>query len=319
MAGRRDLVLGWSARLCAAIGLGGVGACLYLAVTFGSPGALILVYMTQLPLFVAGLWLGAAAAIIAGLTGTVVLVAASDPMAALVFAAMNAVPAMLLVRQALLTRRRPDGSVRWYPPGLLAGWLTALALVGIGGAVVLSGGPHGMETALRGLAAQALDRLAGDRLPNRDQLVAVLGVVSPGIIAAGWMSMTVINAVLGQGIVTRLGIARRTSLDLAELGLPLWVPLALGAAAGATLLGGAPRFVGISVMIALCVPLCLGGLAVLHAAVRRLPNPRIVLVGFYMMAAVFGWPLLIAAVFGLLENWLGLRHRLAPNGVRIDG
>jgi hypothetical protein len=319
VAARRELVLGRWARLCAAVGLGGVGACLYLALTFGSPGALLIVYMTQLPLFAAGLWLGTAAAIVAGLTGIAVLAASGDPLAALVFAAMNALPAMLLVRQALLTRRRPDGAVKWYPPGLLAGWLTALALVGIGGAVVLSGGPQGMEAALRGVAGQALDRLAGKNLPNRDQIAATLGVVMPGIIAAGWMSMTIVNAVLAQGIVARLGAARRPSPDLAELGLPLWVPLALGAAAGATLLGGAPRFVGISVMIALCVPLCLGGLAVLHAAVRRLPNPGIVLIGFYLMAAVFGWPLLIAAVFGLLENWLGLRHRLAPHGVGNDG
>jgi hypothetical protein len=67
------------------------------------------------------------------------------------------------------------------------------------------------------------------------------------------------------------------------------------------------------------VPLCLAGLAVLHIAVRRLPSPGIVLIGFYTVAAVFGWPLLIAAVVGLLENWLGLRRRLAPHGVCIDG
>ena len=40
-----------------AFGCGLGAACLYLAVVLGSPGAIILVYMTQLPLFLAGLWL----------------------------------------------------------------------------------------------------------------------------------------------------------------------------------------------------------------------------------------------------------------------
>jgi hypothetical protein len=44
-----------------------------------------------------------------------------------------------------------------------------------------------------------------------------------------------------------------------------------------------------------------------------------VLVFFYMTAALFGWPFLVVAVLGLLETWLGLRRRLAPQGVANDG
>ena len=84
---------------------GGLSACLYLALLLSSPGAMILVYLTQLPLFFAGLWFGAAAAAIAGLSGAVVLFAAGDILAAAIFAALNAVPVVVLVRQALLARR----------------------------------------------------------------------------------------------------------------------------------------------------------------------------------------------------------------------
>src|SRR5207302_1369296 len=84
---------------------GGVSACLYLALLLSSPGAMILVYLTQLPLFFAGLWFGVAAAAIAGLSGAAVLFAASDLLAAAIFAALNAVPVVVLVRQALLARR----------------------------------------------------------------------------------------------------------------------------------------------------------------------------------------------------------------------
>src|SRR5436305_6723628 len=111
----------------AAIGCGLAGACLYLALLLGSPGALILVYMTQLPLFLAGLWLGVGAAAIAGLSACLVMLAVGDVTAAVLFAALNAGPVILLVRQALLARQGPDGHVVWYPPGLLPAWLTIAA------------------------------------------------------------------------------------------------------------------------------------------------------------------------------------------------
>jgi len=302
-----------------AIACGASGACFYLAVMFGTPGALILVYLTQLPLFVAGLWLGPGAAVLAGMAGSLVLLAASDLLGAALFVAMNAVPVVILVRQALLARRRSDATIAWYPPGLLTGWLTALALVGMAVALVLFGGPQALHVALRAVVSHLLDRVVVGPLPDREAVVATLALVIPGVVAASWMMMAVANAALAQGVLARFGANWRPSPDLAGLGLPRWVPAALGLAAAATVFGGAARFVGINVMIALSVPLCLAGLAVLHAAVRRLPNPALALVGFYTMAGLFGWPFLALAILGLLESWLGLRHRLAPHGEGIDG
>ena len=46
--------------------LGLVAGLMYVGVMLGTPGALILVYLTQLPLFAAGLWLGVGAAVAAG-------------------------------------------------------------------------------------------------------------------------------------------------------------------------------------------------------------------------------------------------------------
>ena len=297
-----------------ALACGSVGACLYLAVTLGTPGGLVLVYMTQLPLFVAGLWLGAGAAALAGLTGALVLLAASDLLGAAIFAAVNAVPVALLVRQALLARRAGDGTVLWYPPGLLTAWVTALALAGLAAALLLFGGPEGLQSTLRGVVAEALDRIAQPPLPDRDQAAEALAMVIPGLVAASWMVMLVANAALAQGVLVRFGANWRPSPDLAGLGLPRWLPLALGLAAAAVVLGGAPRFVGVNMLIALSVPFCLAGLAVLHAAARRLSHPAMALTGFYMIGALFGWPFVAVAILGLLESWLGLRHRLASPG-----
>ena len=93
----------------------------------------------------------------------------------------------------------------------------------------------------------------------------------------------------------------------------MWVPALLAVAAAATLLGGAARFVGINVMIVLAVPFCLSGLAVLHTVARRFSRPAVPLVTFYVLAVVFGWPLLLIAVLGLLDSPLGLRRRLAQS------
>src|SRR5213080_5412782 len=283
---------------------GGVSACLYLALLLSSPGAMILVYLTQLPLFFAGLWFGVAAAAIAGLSGAAVL---------------NAVPVVVLVRQALLARRDTEGAVVWYPPGRLTLWVAGLGIGGIGVALLLLGGPESLQATLRDVIGRALDRLSDNTLPDRDRVAATLAALIPGIAAASWMVMAVINGALAQGLLARFGLAWRPSPDLAQLGLPRWLTAALGLAAAATLVGGTWRFLGINLIIALSVPFCLGGLAVVHAAVRRLPHPGMALIAFYMLAGMFGWPLLAAAALGLVEAWLGLRRRLAPHGVRIDG
>ena len=312
--------MGRFATAAVAVACGALGACLYLTVVLGTPGALILVYMTQFPLFVAGLWLGTGAAVIAGISGTIVLLAASDLLSAAIFVVFNAVPVVLLVRKALLARRgRDNGAPAWYPLGLLTAWLTALALAGLAAAVLLFGGAEGLRVALSSMIVGAVDRLAGRAVPNREEIAQAVAAIIPGIIAASWMVSTVANGVLAQGVLARFGANWRPTPDIAGLGLPIWVPVALGAAAAATIFGGAPRFLGINAMIALSVPFCLAGLAVLHIAARRLSQPTMALVCFYSVAALFGWPFLVVALLGLLESGLGLRRRLAPQGVSGNG
>ena len=299
--------------------LGLVAGMMYIAVMLGTPGGLILVYLTQLPLFAAGLWLGVGAAVTAGLTGSLVLLVASNLLGAALFAALNAVPVALLVRQALLARKRPDGTYVWYPPGLLTAWLTFYALAGIGVAMLVLGGPEAMHESLRGVLATVLDRIYGRRVPNRDEVAASLASIIPGVIAASWMVTAIINAALAQGVLARFAANWRPSPSLVALELPIWLHIVLGATAAAAIFGGTARFIGINAMIALSVAFCLGGLAVLHAAARRLTHPMMVLVLFYVTAALFGWPFLVVTVLGLLDIWLGLRRRLAPQGVNSDG
>jgi hypothetical protein len=301
--------------------LGALGAGFYLAVLTGSPSALILVYLAQLPLFAAGLWLGVGAAAAAGLIASMVLFAASDLVAAALFAGLYAAPAVVLVRQALLARSEPSGALEWYPPGMLTAWLTGFGLATFAAALLFLGGPNGIQTLLREALAPAVDRFVDESGADRAALTALLALVIPGVVAASWMVMTASNATLAQGVLARFGLAWRPSPDLAALTLPRWIPLVLAIAAAATAFGGTARFLGVNVMIVLVIPFCLAGLAVLHTLVRRLPRPQIPLVAFYVLAGLFGWPLLVIAVLGLLDAPLGLRRRFAqprPRGGKTD-
>jgi hypothetical protein len=283
----------------------------YLMALAGSNGSMILVYLAQLPLFTAGLWLGTGACALAGSAAVLILAGSGSLPAMALFAALNAIPAVLLVRQSLLARTAPGNAVEWYPPGLLTAWLTALGLAAVAAALLFLGGPQDIESELREVLAPVFDRRLEEISADPDHLLAVIAFILPGVIGASWMMMTATNGSLAQGVLARFGVSWRPSPDLAALGLPIWISLLLAVAAGATPLGGTARFLGINVMIVLAVPFCLAGLAVLHTVARRFPRPAVTLVTFYVLAAVFGWPLLVIAVLGLLDTPLGLRRRLA--------
>ena len=168
-----------------------------------------------------------------------------------------------------------------------------------------------MQAALREALAPALDCLLGQITPELDEFLAFVAFILPGIVATSWMVMTASNGSLAQGLLARFRVSWRPSPDLAALGLPMWIPVLLAFASGATLLGGTARFIGVNVLIVLAVPFCLAGLAVLHTVARRFPRPAVTLVTFYLLAGVLGWPLVLIALLGLLDSPLGLLWRFA--------
>jgi hypothetical protein len=289
---------------------GALAACPYLLPLSGTPSSLILVYLSQLPLFIGGLWGGVTAATLAGLTASLMLLAASNVMAVIMFAALNVVPVILLVRQALLARTGADGTIEWYPPGLLTAWLTGLGLTAIMVTLLLLGGPDDVQSAVREILAPVLDRLFDEGTPGRDELAGLLAMIMPGVIVASWMVMTLTNGSIAQGLLTRFGASWRPSPALAALELPTLFLVLLLLAATATALGGMMRFVGVNVIIILAVPFSLAGLAVLHTIARRFSRPAVPLVGVYVLAGLFGWPVLLVILLGLLDTSLGLRRHI---------
>ena len=298
-----------------ALGAGALSGAMYCAVTFRPFAGMPLFYIAQLPLFAAGLSHGAAASAVAGLAATA-LVAMRSFELALFVAGGFLLPAAVLTRQALLSRRSADGTLEWYPPGLLTGWLVGLGLAGLAVAGLMLAGSHGgVESYARQVAAWSADMLAqivqqpmsaAERARAVDNMSAQL----VGLCIALLMVVTAANGVLAQGIMMRFGLNRRPAPDMAALDLSPYVPALL---AGALLLGwllpGDLGYLARNAVPVILVGGLLGGLAVAHAAVRRSEGKRWMLVVVYLVAGM-GLPMFVLVSLGLAEPFLNLKRRM---------
>jgi hypothetical protein len=299
---------------------GGLSALFFLSVLAGGGGALILAYMAPLPLLMLGLGPGLAAALVGGATATAMVGALSNVVAAGAFALANLMPALLVVRQALLARPRADGTLEWYPPGLL---VMALAGYGVallaGAAAVAAGTPEGLEGAVRDALAGSVEALAaglvGGGMADAEALAAFVDVlvpVFPALVVVSWLAMTVMNGALAQGLLMRFGRNRRPPMRMDDLSLPAWAPIALAAAAlPAVLADGVIGYVSVNAALVLLVPFFMAGLAVVHAFAGRRGARPLMLVLFYLFLLLFQWVVPLVVGLGLIEQWAGLRRRIA--------
>ncbi len=311
------MALGPAGPLVVAVGGGLISAFFYLSVMFGGMGALILGYLAPLPLFLAGLWLGAPAVTVAGLAGAaaVLLGTSGSMLVALSYLVTGAAPAILVVRQSLLARSREDGTLEWYPPGRVLMGLTGMGVAALLAAVILTlGQPGGLEGLMRQTLARVVEpafRMQGQQAPDPEAFW--IAAVLPGLVAVSWLVMTIVNAVLAQGALMRFGRNRRPAMRLTELELPNWLaPLFAVSVAAASVLPGTVGFLAVNLALILAVPFAFAGLSVVHVFASSRSARTLILVGFYMMLFLFGWPILLLVGLGMIEQWIGLRRRFSP-------
>src|SRR4051812_40187128 len=157
-------------------GAGVLSALLFLAVAVGSPGALILGYLAPLPLFAMGLGAGLMSAATAGAAATALVGAIAGMIPAATFAALLVAPAVLLVRQALLSRIDPNGRLEWYPPGRLVMWLVGFGIATFLVAISFVSGGRSVEERLNRFFTSMLSAYAGPTATT--QVQPVIDVVS---------------------------------------------------------------------------------------------------------------------------------------------
>ncbi|MBL8807696.1 MAG: DUF2232 domain-containing protein [Rhodospirillales bacterium] len=299
-----------------AVAAGAASALVYATLLTGSPAAFLLAYLAQLPLFAAGLWLGTGAMALASLTGVVVTFLTGGFVFATIYTVANAAPALVVVRQALLWRPK-NGGVEWYPPGPLLLALFALAsAVFAAVAIAFAGHAGGLEGALETFIVETFRKLRGPGAPglaDLDVYASQIARLFAGVVAVSWLLMTFVNGILAQAIVRKAGVNRRPSPQMAEIDLPRWLTWLSAIFAVGILLDGFGGFVSRNMMVILVAVYAIAGLGVVHSLVRGLQWRGMALGAVYGALVVFGWPVVVLAVLGLVEPFANIKAR-GPSG-----
>ncbi len=286
---------------------GCLGGLLHVAVAGGGLGSVILGFLAMVPLFAVGLGIGLVPALLAGATGIAIVLASAGWLSALFFALAYLTPVAVLTRQALLNRRDGTGNLEWYPPGMLLVWLTGLGCL-VALFVIVQPTDLAHETEMRDELARAFSQFAAVDPAAAERTADLMLAILPGQFAVSWMLMVIVNGVLAQGLLVRFGRNLRPSPVIADIRLPMAIPAAFGLALAIGLFGGTLSRYGFIAVMILAVPLCMQGLAVVHAFASRFAAPGMLLFVFYFML-LFGWLLPLVLLLGVIEQWAGLSRR----------
>lgn len=311
--------------LLIAIGGGLASAVFGLSVRAGTPLTAGLTYFAPAPLLAVGLSRGLATGAIAALVGLLAMTLGVGLTAGLVYLVAVALPSLIVIRLAMLSRPgSAPGVVEWYPPGLLFAWLTIYAVVLLAAVMPIYTGAEG---GLEGEVRRALDEIlrayrkvqAGKTDPAMAELNRTIALMLPGLLISSWLMVFAVNSAVAQGLLTRIGQSGRPTPSYAAVEMPRWLGLVLaGGVALALLPGGIGRF-GQNALPILTTPFLLCGLAVIHTLSRRVPGRGAVLAATYLMILLLGWLSFPIALLGLAEHWLGLRRRFGNSGRKPEG
>ena len=309
-----------------AIGAGLASALLFAASAKGAGPAIIIAYVTPLPIMIAalgfsqGTGLMAAGIAFCGIAGVLGL------MPGLFFAALLGLPSwwlcylLLLARPLVVSGTAPSsapGLVLWYPVGRVAAWgaaIVAAVILASGGFVMLHYGGYeasvtAVSTRLTDVVGPAADELTG--ASNARSLVKLL----PVLMAASVFLMLMVNLWLAGRTVERSGLLARPWPSLPEnFRLPRAAAAAAIAAGILTVAGSAPGLAGGVVAAAFGMAFVLQGLGAAHALTRGLLARRAILLAIYFITFTVVPSILALGVLGVVDCLLPLRNR--PKAVK---
>lgn len=263
-----------------AAGAGGCAAAFCALWAFnGLPLGTGLLWLTPLPLFLAGLGFGTGVAVGAAVVASVIVGVFAGGMGKLVFLALFAIPVPLIVALAL---RGGAPTLGLSAPLMLLGlWPLAVLLL----AAAWMAGDGGLEAAMRRMVESVLLRLG---VPANEMLVGTvvrINAAAFGLIAA---TALVLNGVAAQRWLARRGLARAAVPDLRGLRLPGWYPLLplLPAAAFVAAPAGSDA-VALSALLLVLLPAFFLGVAGVHLRASGRPGRLPMLSIFYLLLVVF--------------------------------
>lgn len=294
-----------------AVGCGLIGAALYLPIAVGVPGGVFSAYLASVPLFLAGLALGRREAVTAAAAGTIaVALLGTGWVTATAFGLSQALPALVTVRRAVLSRVGEDGGTEWYPVGRSLVTLAGIAAIGLVTAELFAAGePGGLEGISRSLVSTLARRLAEDGVQLDPGLAdSWIPTIIPGTTGASWLLMMVINGVFAQWIAVRLGSAVRATPEWSRTTPPPFTAEVFLALVALALLPDPIGFTALNLVVILSAAFALTGLARVHRFARGAKGGRAILIGVYTVLVLFGWPVLLLIGLGLIDQLTASRR-----------
>ncbi|MBO39705.1 MAG: hypothetical protein CMM75_11110 [Rhodospirillaceae bacterium] len=291
--------------------IGGLAsATCFLAIRSGAPGAVVFTYLASVPLLVVGLSQGLAPTIVSASVAIISIFIGLYATAAGVYIAISALPAIIVVRQALFSRPGPNpNELEWYPIGLILSWLTSCGLLLLGFLIVYTLGEEG---GLAGVSQRLLDKVflvIAKNNPQVSKFISILAVYLPGMLLSVWLLISVVNSALSQNFLSRIGHSIRPLPTYSGFELPNWMSFALATAILLSFFPGPLGDFGRNASPLLSTPFFLLGLAVIHTLSWQLGARKVVLAGLYILLIVVGWLSAVVVILGVLEQWISLRRR----------
>lgn len=303
------------------LGAGAASALLFASVANGSLISVLLFYLAPLPIMIAALGWSHWSGLIAAFAAAAGLALAIGGYFFLPFILGVGLPAWWLGYLTLLARPAAGGNgaaaLDWYPTGRLVLWsavlgtlivVAAIPTFGLDYASFRSSLRHGFEQVLR---TQGDVPSSGAEANNLDRLLDVLVVVIPPAAAVLSTTINLTDLWLAARVVRLSGRLRRPWPDLTALRLPrLALPLTAAGLLACLSPGLAGTIAGIFVATML-IAYAASGLAALHYITRGKAGRSVVLGGTYALLVLFGWPVVVLALLGLVDGALDLRARMA--------
>src|SRR6185369_5559745 len=218
---------------------------------------------------------------------------------------------------------RPSASnpaeIEWYPVGRIVVWTAILAALvvlitlmryGFDAAQMQAGLRRELERGLRFLAGvPASSPLQIPSVRDPERLLDVLVPIIPPLKATALTATSLLNLWLAALIVRVSGRLKRPWPQIAQMSFPPFAVTVLAAAVAGTFL---PDLIGLasSVLVAsLLLAYALLGFAVAHVLTAGFAGRGFMLGSLYFSVGLFGWPIVLMSLLGLVETTAGLRAR----------
>jgi hypothetical protein len=304
------------------IGAGLASALLFAVISTQNPLSLVLYLVAPLPILIVALGWNHRAGLVASVTGSGMVALLFSPLAGIVFAASVALPAWWIAYLALLARNE-GGTAEWYPLGRLVLWiaLVSAALTVLGARLLgstykefLSAFEQG-SSVFEQINPNAFEGIAPEtKTASLREFSHFVATIAPPVSAAASVATTVLLLWAAARIVKASGRLPRPWPYLPAVALPGFAVAVLATAivAGIAL----PGFLGLagrSLAAAVGLAYCLQGLAVIHVLTLGLGGRVGILSAVYVVIFILpGWPLVLYALVGLADSFLGFRARRLP-------